>query len=186
MSRIDRIAMVFAGALALMATASQAADQGFYVGVGTGQAKVEDQPSQLGGPTFDESSTPYRVFGGYRLGVIPLLDFAAEIGYRDLGKAEGTIAGSTVKYQAKGADGAILAIFPLLGFDLFGKVGLMQYDLDKTFNGATTGYSGTAPLYGVGVGFRIWRLGIRAEYERIDIDELKSLDVGMVSATFRF
>lgn len=186
MKTFDRIAIVFAGALTLLATASQAADQGFYVGVGTGQAKVEDQPSQLGGPTFDESSTPYRVFGGYRLGLIPILDFAAEVGYRDLGKAEGTVAGSTVTYQAKGADGSILAIFPILGFDFFGKVGVMQYDLDKTFNGATTGYSGTAPLYGVGAGFRFWRLGIRAEYERIDIDDVKSMDIGMISATFRF
>lgn len=186
MKTIDRIALAFAGALTLMATATQAADQGFYVGAGTGQAKVEDQPSQLSGQTFDESSTPYRVFGGYRLGLIPILDFAAEVGYRDLGKAEASVGGSSTTYQAKGADAAILAIFPILGFDLFGKAGVMQYDLDKTFNGVTTGHSGTAPLYGAGVGFRFWRLGIRAEYERIDIDEVKSMDVGMVSVFFRF
>ncbi len=186
MSKIDRIAMAFAGTLALLATASQAADQGFYVGLGAGQAKLEDQPAQLGGQTFDESSSPYRVFGGYRLGAIPLFDFAAEVGYRDFGKADSNVGGTGVQYKLKGADAAILAIFPILGFDLFGKAGLMHYDLDKTFAGVTTGQSGTAPLYGAGVGFRFWRLGIRAEYERIDIDELKSTDVGMVSVFFRF
>jgi hypothetical protein len=41
-------------------------------------------------------------------------------------------------------------------------------------------------MYGAGVGFRFWRLGIRAEYEYLDIDELSSAHVGMVSATFRF
>jgi hypothetical protein len=181
---LNRIAI--AAAVALLATAAQAADSGLYIGAGTGQAMVEDQPQQAGGQTFDESSTSYRGFVGYRFGLIPILDFAAEVGYSDLGKAEKTLGGSTVTYQTKGADGAILAIFPILGFDFFGKVGAMQYDLDKTFNGTTTGYSGTAPLYGVGLGFRFWRLGIRADYDRIDIDEVKSFDVGKVSVTFRF
>ncbi len=186
MKTIDRVAAICAGALALLAVSAQAADQGFYVGVGTGQAQVKDEPSQLGGQNFDESGTPYRVFGGYRLGAIPLFDFAAELGYRDLGDAEGTVGGTAAQYKIKGADASLLAIFPILGFDIFGKVGVMQFDLDKTFAGSTTGYSGTAPIYGVGAGFRLWRLGIRAEYERIDIDDLKSVDVGMVSVFFRF
>lgn len=186
MSMIERVAAVFAGALALLTVSAQAADEGFYVGLGTGQAQVKDEPSQFPGQGFNENSTPYRVFGGYRLGLIPILDFAAELGYRDLGEAEGNVAGTSAQYKIKGGDASLLAIFPILGFDLFGKVGLMQFDLDKTFAGATTGYSGTAPIYGVGAGFRIWRFGIRAEYERIDIDDLKSVDVGMLSATFRF
>jgi hypothetical protein len=169
--------------LTLLATASQAADSGFYVGAGTGQATVE---VASGGQTSNENSTPYRAFAGYRLGAIPILDFAGEIGYRDLGTAEGTVGGSTVSYQSTGADAAALVIFPILGFDLFGKFGVFQYNLDKTVNGTTTGYSGTAPMYGAGVGFRFWRLGIRAEYEYLDVDEANKQQVGMVSLYFRF
>jgi hypothetical protein len=180
--------IAIAGAIAAMSAAipAMAAESGFYVGAGTGQAQMEDNPTQLSGANIDESSTPYRVFGGYRLGVIPILDFAAEVGYRDLGEAKGTSGANSFNYKLKGADASALVIFPLLGFDFFGKAGVIQYDLDKTFNGSTTGFSGTAPLYGVGVGFRIWRLGVRAEVERLDVDELKQQDVGMVSVYFRF
>lgn len=183
MRAFNRVAVAFAGALTLLATASQAADSGFYVGGGVGQAMVEDNS---GGQTFDESSSSYRAFAGYRFGAIPILDFAGEIGYRDLGKAEGTRGGSAVSYQTKGADAAVLVIFPILGFDLFGKAGVFQYNLDKSVNGVTTGYDGTAPLYGAGVGFRFWKLGIRAEYEYLDVNELSKQQVGMVSVYWRF
>jgi hypothetical protein len=36
------------------------------------------------------------------------------------------------------------------------------------------------------VGFRFWKIGVRAEYDRIDIKDVKTLDVGMVSAYFQF
>lgn len=186
MGTMNRPAVFLAGALALAAASAQAADEGFYVGLGTGQAQIKDNPSELGGARFDESSTPGRIFAGYRLGAIPILDFAGEIGYRDLGDAEGTVNGVASRYTIKGPDAAVLAIFPILGFDIFGKVGVMHYDLDKTFAGTTTGSTGTTPIYGAGVGFRFWRLGVRAEYERIDLDKVDTVDVGMVSVYFRF
>jgi hypothetical protein len=132
------------------------------------------------------TTCPKRAFAGYRLGAIPILDFAGEIGYRDMGKASGNVGGTTVDYSLKGVDASSLAIFPFLGFDFFGKAGMLQYDLDKNFGGAVGGFSGTAPIYGAGVGFRIWRLGIRAEYEYLDVDEVSSSQAGMVSVTFRF
>ena len=186
MGTMNRLTGVCAVALTFAAAAAQAADQGFYVGAGTGRAQIKDNPAQLGGASFDETGTSYRVFGGYRLGLIPILDFAGEVGYRDLGDAQGTVNGTAARYTVKGADATVLAILPFLGFDIFGKFGVLRYDLDKTIAGATTGGTGTAPIYGAGVGFRFWRLGIRAEYERIDIDKVDTVDVGMVSATFRF
>lgn len=183
---ITAFAALGAAAVLYGSPLAQAADAGIYVGLGTGKALVEDNPSQAGGAKFDDTSTPYRAFIGYRLGFVPIFDFAAELGYRDLGKAEGSAGPLAASYRVKGPDASALVIFPFLGVDLFGKVGLMSYDLDKTIGGTTTGFSGTAPLYGVGVGFRVWRLGIRAEVERIDISDLKSQDVGMISATFRF
>lgn len=186
MSMIRRFTPLLAGALMCGTAATHAADSGFYIGAGTGQQTTTDNPQQLGGQSFDESSTPWRAFAGYRLGLIPIFDFAAEIGYRDIGKASANVGGTNTEYQMTGADAALLVIFPILGFDIFGKGGVIQYDLDKSFNGATSNFSGTAPMYGAGVGFRFWRLGIRAEYEYLDIDELSSAHVGMVSATFRF
>lgn len=181
---------VISACLALTTTsflpAARAADQGFYAGLGTGQMVTTDYVVPGGNALFDEKSTPWRGFVGYRLGLLPILDFAAEAGYRSFGTASTTVGGVASEYKTKGFDGALLAIFPFLGADLFAKAGVLQYDLDRRWGASTASYSGTAPMFGVGVGFRVWRVGVRLEYERFDVDELKGLDGAMLSATFRF
>jgi hypothetical protein len=167
-------------------TAARAADQGLYAGLGTGQMVTTDYVVPGGNGLFDEKSTPWRAFAGYRLGLIPILDFAAEAGYRSFGSASATIGGVPAEYKTKGFDAALLAIFPFLGADVFAKVGVLQYDLDRRWGTSTTSFNGTAPMFGIGVGYRIWRVGVRLEYERFDVDELKGLDGAMLSATFRF
>lgn len=182
------IRLVCAACLALTALspAVQAADQGFYVGLGAGQTVISDNVTPAGSALFDEKSTSWRGFAGYRLGLIPILDFAVEGGYRTFGTANATVGGVAAEYKASGFDGALLAIFPFLGFDLFGKAGVLRYDLDRNWGGSTASFSGTAPMFGVGAGFRVWRLGVRLEYERFDVDQLKGLDGAMLSGTFRF
>jgi hypothetical protein len=175
MNTCIRIAAALGVASLLLALPAQAADSGIYLGAGVGQAQMKDQ-------SFSESSTPFRGFAGYRFGIIPLIDLAAEIGYMDLGKAEGS--GGSVK--AHGADASALLIFPITIFDLYGRLGVMQVNLDKTLNGVSTSSSGTAGVYGLGVGVRLGPLGVRAEYNRIDIKDLHSTDVGMLSAYFQF
>jgi hypothetical protein len=181
-----RMATALGFAALLAAGAAQAGESGFYIGAGVGQAQYSDNPPQTSGQQVSENSTPYRAFGGYRIGVIPILDFAGEIGYSNLGTASGTTAGVTTDYKAQGADASVLVIFPILLFDLYGRLGVMQYDLDRTFNGATTSNKGTAGLYGLGVGARFGPIGVRLEYNRIDIQELNNVDVGMASVYFQF
>lgn len=163
------------GVASMLAGPVQAAVSGFYLGGSAGQAQVKDE-------SFSESSTPNRGFAGYRFGIIPIIDLAAEIGYMDLGKAEGSIG--TVK--AHGADASVLLIFPITVFDLYGRLGVMQVSLDKTFNGISTSSSGSAGVYGAGVGVRFGPLGLRAEYNRIDVKDLRSVDVEMLSVYFQF
>jgi hypothetical protein len=188
MSTFIRVAATLGMASMLLAGSAFAADSGLYLGVGAGQAQTSDQPPLTGGGTFDEASTSYRAFGGYRLGVLPFLDFAGELGYTDLGSASGTVGGTTAEYKTQGVDGAVLVIVPILFFDVYGRLGAMQYQLDKTFNGTTTSSKsdGTAGVYGVGVGFRFWNMGVRLEYNRIDIPEVNSVDVAGASVYFQF
>ncbi|MCA3130693.1 MAG: outer membrane beta-barrel protein [Betaproteobacteria bacterium] len=188
MPKIHRAALAAGFAITTAATtaAVHAADQGFYVGLGTGQMVTADYVTPGASALFDEKSTPWRGFVGYRLGLIPILDFALEGGYRSFGTAKATVGGVASEYKTSGFDGALLAIFPLLGFDLFGKAGVLRYDLDRNWGGNTSSFNGTAPMYGVGAGFRVWRVGVRVEYERFEVDQLKGLDGAMVSATFRF
>lgn len=170
-----RVMAALGFASALLAVPAQAAGSGFYLGAGTGQAQVKDQ-------SFSESSTPYRGFAGYRFGIIPLIDLAAEIGYMDLGKAESSA--ETVK--GHGADASVLLIFPITIFDLYGRLGAMQVNLDKTLNGVSTSSSGSAGVYGLGVGVRFGPIGVRAEYDRVDVKNISSADVATVSVYFQF
>jgi OmpA-like transmembrane domain len=168
-----RITAALGFASLLLALPAQAADSGFYLGAGAGQAQVKDQ-------NFSESSTPYRGFAGYRVGIIPLIDLAGEIGYTDLGKAEGS-AGSV---KAHGADASVLLIFPITVFDLYARLGVMQASVDNSINGSST--SSSAGVYGLGAGVRLGPIGVRAEVNRIDIKDLHSVDVEMLSVYFHF
>jgi len=75
-----KIVTVFLTGLSLTmpATVFAGADSGFYIGAGAGDATVKDTD-------FDASDTAYKIFGGYNIGFIPLVDFAVEASYVDFG-----------------------------------------------------------------------------------------------------
>lgn len=171
-------AMVLCAALPL----SAAHARGVYLGGGIGQAAIEDAPGTPSGATFDESDTAYKVFGGYRFDLLPIVSLSAEVGYRDLGNP------NTVgrEYQVSGFDYAALAGLGLGPVEVFARFGGMQYDLEKTVAGVKREFDGTAPVYGVGARFSLFGLGVRAEYEMIDIDELDNVEMISVSAFYEF
>lgn len=162
------------------------ADSGVYIGGGVGQSKLEDSTGNSGGVDFSETDTAWKAFVGYNFDAIPLIKLAVEGGYRDLGNPNGSFAGVPVEYGAKGLDFAVLGGLGLGPVDLMARVGGMQYDLDKTIGGVTQSFDGTAPVYGIGAWFTIVGIGVRAEYEFIDIDELDGAEMISVSAFFKF
>src|SRR5690349_20069604 len=95
--------------IALLGPASALADSGLYIGGGLGTATLKDNTGTSGGVDFDESDTAWKLFVGYNLDLIPVVKFAVEGGYRDLGKPDGSVAGVPVEYSAKGLDAALLA-----------------------------------------------------------------------------
>lgn len=162
------------------------ADSGLYVGGGIGQANIEDSTGNSGGVAFDESDTAWKGFVGYNFDLLPLLKLAAEVGYRDLGKTDSTVAGVPVEYSVRGIDYSVLAGVGLGPVDLLARVGGMQYDLEKNIGGLKRDFDGTAPLYGLGVWFTLAGIGLRAEYEIVDIDELDKAEMLSVSAFYKF
>ena len=176
----------FSLAAALPALAAQA-DSGIYLGGGASRTKIEDSFGNPGGVNFDQTATGLKLFTGYKFDLLPLLKLAAEVGYRDTGRATDTVApGVDINYRAHGFDYGVLAGLGLGPVDLFGRVGGMNYRLDKEIGGVTNHYDGTAPVYGVGLWFTIFHVGVRAEYERIHIDELDKVNTVSVSAFFQF
>jgi hypothetical protein len=166
-----------------------ATDSGFYIGAGAGQTNIQDDttnPNGAGTINFDARNTAYKAFAGYRLSGLLLFDFAAEAGYVHFGNPSGTALGQSVEYKVQGTNAAGLLIFPLGPMDFFGKAGAMYSTVDKNIGGTTSSKTSTNPFYGAGIGFRIGKFGIRAEYEYFDVSNLNRLQMYSVSGVYQF
>ena len=162
------------------------ADSGVYLGGGITRTNIHDSPGNPGGMAFDENALGGKLFAGYKLDLIPLFKFAAEAGYREAGQGTSSPAAGDVKYRIHGFDYAVLAGVGLGPVDLMGRVGGMNYRLEKNITGVPRNFDGTAPVYGVGLWFTLFGVGLRAEYERIQIDELDKTGVTSLSMFYQF
>ena len=162
--------------LGMPAAAVAGADSGFYIGAGAGDSAIENSAAG-----FDESDTAYKIFGGYNIGFIPLVDFAVEASYVDFGKP--AASGSSIEVSGFNAYGLAGLSFGLIG--IFAKAGALSWDEDSTFGTESSSNSGTDPAYGIGARLAIGSFAVRAEYEVYDLD---NADLGMasISGVFTF
>ena len=180
---LDFVAVLFGS---LNAVHLHAAD-GLYLGAGAGISTIKDE---FNADRFESDDTAYKAFVGWRFNKVPVVDLAIEAAYTNFGKPSQTIlqAGvpQNVEYKLHGPSLAGLLILPLGPIDLYGKGGAIAWKLDQTVNGTTTGRSGTGGFYGAGVGFYLWKLGFRAEYERFQIKEVDRVQLISASVLFQF
>jgi hypothetical protein len=157
-----------------------AADSGFYIGGGVGLATFqEDLPAD----DFDEGDTAWKAFVGYRLGgYIPIIDFAGELTYRDFGNPDG----GGFDFEASGYDASALGILTLGPFDLFARLGIGQYSVEANGSNLDRDDDSTSEIYGLGAGFRIGKINIRAEWERVEPDGVDNIDMYTINAYWRF
>jgi OmpA-OmpF porin, OOP family len=192
--------LVLAGAV-LAASLSGAAmaenPTGFYAGGAFGRLNLDiDSPRDFGSNisrAVNSNDNTYKIFAGYR--VLPFL--AVEAAYMNLGKPNDAISssGGNGRYNLK-ADGfapSVIGSIPLGPVELSAKVGYYFYDVDVSTNlnnpGSTfvTGHSRNDLFYGAGVGITVIdHLHIKAEYERLDLENYDNSDVVWLSAAWRF
>jgi hypothetical protein len=156
-----------------------AAESGFYLGGGVGQSTFKDDASNI---DFDENATGWKAFAGYRIGALPILDFAGELTYRDFGSPDEADA----EFEADGYDASALAILTLGPIDLFARLGIGRYSVDTRISGASRDEDSTSEIYGVGAGFRIGPVNIRVEWERVEPDLVDNIDMYSLNAYWRF
>jgi len=159
--------------LGMPTVAVAGADSGFYIGAGVGDASVKDTD-------FDESDSAYKLFGGYNIGFIPLVDFAVEASYVDFGNPSTSLG----NVEVTGLNAFGLAGLSFGPFGVFAKAGVINWDADSTFNATSSSDSGSDPAYGVGARFAIGSFAVRAEYEVYDLDA--DVDMVSVSGVFTF
>jgi hypothetical protein len=169
---------IFAAAISVSIPAL-AAESGFYLGAGAGQSTFKDDSS---GIDFNENATAWKAFAGYRIGALPIVDFAGELTYRDFGSPDKAGA----EFKAKGADASGLAIVTLGPVDLFGRLGMGRYSVDTSISGVSRSEDSTSEIFGVGAGFRLGRVNIRLEWERVEPDLVDHIDMYTINAYWRF
>ena len=172
--RISLLALLLA---AWFCVTTAGADSGVYLGGGIGKTKIQDSTSNPQGILFDQYAGGLKLFAGYHFDALPVVKFDAEVGYRELGRAD---------YRVHGPDYGLLAGVGLGPLELFFRAGAMRYQLEKNTLGGNHDFDGTAPVYGLGARFTILRVGLRAELERIDIQELNKAYMLSVSAFYQF
>jgi hypothetical protein len=156
---------VAGAALVMFTQGALAANQGFYIGVGAAQGFVSDSASLQ----IDlESDVAYSGIFGYRLGIIPLVDLAAEGFYNDFGEFTPKDGSTNVSAKSWAYGANALAILVAGPVDFYGKVGFANLRYDLTANGTSTTYDSTTPVYGLGIGFRLMQLGFRLQVDNYD------------------
>jgi hypothetical protein len=170
--------------LAFGGTAAHAADNGFYLGAGVTQAKVDD--------VFDTNlkldDTGYKIIAGFR----PLDLIAVEANYMDLGNETRNLGlGSAGQVDAKAFAAFGLLFLPIPIVDVYAKLGLARWELDGQLNAGSsslfsTDDSGTELAYGAGAQLQFGSLGARLEYESFDIDNTDGADLISLGFTYTF
>jgi|GEM_PF-3522190 len=175
----------------------------FYIGVAGGSSNIDTRVTTVTAH-LDESSTGYKIYGGYDLS----RNFAVEFAYADLG--EGKLTGNNgdrfirdnVLYQFT-ANNAELKFNPTLisaagvftarvgrRFDLHGRIGVASWNVDYTASatgvpGSTGSDSGSDIFFGGGVGLHFgWGWRLTADYESYSIDNGDStlLSIGLAKS----
>jgi OmpA-OmpF porin, OOP family len=149
--------LAMAGLSAALGFAGSAAAQSLssvYIGGTVGQAELKDACQGLA--SCDEKDTAWRILGGYQFN----RNFAAEIGYHNLGEASAP-AGAT-----KGNVWELVGIgsYPIANqFSVYGKLGFYRGELEAPSAKETN----TDFTYGVGLQYDIARnVGVRGEWQR--------------------
>jgi hypothetical protein len=169
---------VVAMALFLASAATMAADDGIYLGASLGQANIDIDA--INAAPIDGDATGFKFIAGLR----PLDWFAVEASYVNFGEVEqGRLATESDGISAFG-----VFFLPVGPVDLFAKGGLISFTTDIDVDGIGNVYreEGTDLAYGVGVQFRLLSLGIRAEYEKFDIDDVDDANMLSIGVTYTF
>jgi OOP family OmpA-OmpF porin len=176
---------------ALVAGPALAQDRGLYLGGSLGHAQYKDTCKRANVPC-DERDDAWRFFAGYQFS----RHWSAELGYADLGAVRGSGAIGSFSLEVKGWDLSALGSIPIAGgMSAFGRLGAYRVrttiDQQGGFGTVHDAGTNTGITYGAGIGFNLWRFGLRAEWQRYEnagnstIGE-DDVDVFSVGALFRF
>jgi opacity protein-like surface antigen len=170
---------------------------GPYVGAGVGQFNTNikhfDDVDNAIDSIRKSDDTTWKLFAGYRF--LPYL--GVEAAYIDFGKAsndfDATGSHGNYRVKLKGFAPSIIGRIPIGPIELFGKVGEYYYNVDTHVDfdapgpSIRTKHSRNDFIWGGGVSAVVLSsLELRAEYEKLEIDNYRDSDALWLSAAWRF
>lgn len=180
---MNKLLGTIAGLLLSLTHPAFAGDEtGFYLGGSVGSSQLSYKSS---GNSIDDDDVGYKVFAGYNFGVIPLINLAIEGSYVDFGSQTGDLSGDSYTLTSTGLQGHALAGFNMGPLGVFAKAGVMNWDSKLKGAMDSTTESGSDPAYGVGAKFQLLSFQLRAEYERLQLDDV-DVDFFSVGAAYTF
>ncbi len=134
-------------------------ETGWYAGITLGQSEVKSV--DCAGFSCDTKDTAFRVLGGYQIN----RNFAAELGYHDLGKVKVSAPGVSFDIKSNAWELVGVGAYPLANqFSVYGKLGFYRGEVKVSGGGKDTN---TDLTYGIGGQYDLSReVGIRAEWQR--------------------
>ena len=170
--------------LAAPVLAADPASEGPYVGAAIGNtffsSDIEDAADEI--TNIDENSTAWKIFGGFRgpkfIGI--------EGGYRDFGKITSTVGNSSYESKTTGWDIEALGRVEIAIVDIFAKAGVIFLNTEAKIGDQSGDQSDTAFFWGLGAGVRLGPVGVRLEWELAETDNVDSLSMVSLGATFGF
>jgi OOP family OmpA-OmpF porin len=165
--------------------------EGFYLGAGVGDfSSAVDEINNLDdiddvGIDFSDSDNAKKIFAGWRFNRF----VAVQADFVDFGDASGFVSTSARgTSDVQGIAPSVVGTLPLGPVELFGRVGLMFYEVDLNLTGGRIiDESGEDLLWAGGLGIDIGeRFNVRLEYEEIDIAELDEADALWLNVAWKF
>ena len=165
--------------------------QGLYLGGGIGDFSSSiDEVNRLdqiddAGIDFTDGDNATKLFAGWNFNRY----FAVQGDYVDFGDQSGAVSPSVSgTSNVKGFAPSIVGTLPIGPVELFGRIGMMFYNVDVNLNGGQLiDDSANDMVWSAGVGIDIAdRLNLRLEYEQIDIPRFDQANAVWLNAAWKF
>ena len=186
---MKRLTLMIVALCALTLAAAPAMAAGFYVGAGIGNTFFSSDPDDAADEIgkIDENSTSWKIFGGFT----GTKFFGIEGGYRHFGNIEANVGDTNFETATKGIDIEAVGRFTVAIVDIFGKAGVMFWgnDIkidDVSLNKDLFDDSGTDFMWGLGAGVHLGAIGVRLEWESLEVGGPDNLSMVSLSATLGF
>lgn len=181
LSRVSAAFALVVGLLVAQASYSQVPNR-WSIGANVGRSDFGDCPAFA---SCDTKDTGFRVYGGYQFHE----NFAAEIGYVDLGKTTARVAGRSADNKTRGVSAHLVGSWPVIErLSILGKVGAIYGESKVGGAFGSRKDRGTQLAYGGGLRYDVTNaIGIRAEWERYRFDTVNGKnDVDLISLGVQF